>query len=390
MPNASAAAARALFERRFGRPPVVVASAPGRVNLIGEHIDYNGGDVLPIAIAFRTAVAVGPAPPGATHVVSTTTETEGAFNQAAPERSGQWWDYVAGSARAVGTHLRPPPPLQIAVAGNVPEGAGLSSSAALEVASAAAIAACSGPPVEPLRLAAWAFEAETQYVGVQCGIMDQYASALSQGERAIHLHCATREFTLVPMRQTVLVFDTAEPRGLRTSAYNTRRAECDEALRLVKLRRPDVESLADATLDDVSAALDGVLARRARHVVTEMARVGLCVDALARGESLPGDLLLGSHASLRDDFECSSPALDWFVERVMREPGVTGARLTGAGWGGCAIAVGDESALRDASATVTAEYARAFGRAPRSWLTRAEAGACVDTARDNGSNSPPV
>jgi galactokinase len=181
------------------------------------------------------------------------------------------------------------------------------------------------------------------------------------------------------MPDAVLIFDTASPRSLRGSAFNTRRSECEQALALLRGRYPGLPSLAEATPEQVrEAKLPDPLGRRARHVSEETRRVRTAVDSLKAGGELSGELLRASHESLRLDYECSTPELDWFVDRAMREPGVRGARLTGAGWGGCAIAVGDEEALAAAAAPVSAEYARVFGRTPRSWLTRAEEGARVE------------
>jgi galactokinase len=181
------------------------------------------------------------------------------------------------------------------------------------------------------------------------------------------------------MREAVLIFDTAVPRSLRGSAFNVRRAECEQALALLRRDDPALPNLAAATPEQVSAArLPPPLDRRARHVSDETRRVREVASALERGEPMPGALLLASHESLRDDYECSTPELDWFVERAMQVRGVRGARLTGAGWGGCAIAVGDEVALAGAAPEIAAEYERTMRRVPRWWLTRAAPGASID------------
>jgi galactokinase len=372
------------FRSRFGRPPSAVASAPARVNIIGEHTDYNGGEVLPIGIAQRTLLALGPIDGSHSIAVSANEPAEGAFDAAAPRRSGGWWDYVAGTIAELdrsGTVRRSAlgTPLGIAVASDVPAGAGLSSSAALEVATATALAAMERSDVPLERLADAAHRAENEFVGVASGIMDQYASALARTGHALHLWCDTAAFEHVPMRDSVLVFDTASPRALRTSAFNERRAECEAALERLRVIDPSLPHLAAAPLALVDgAALPEPLARRARHVATEMARVRAAVRELRERGSIDGDLLLASHASLRDDYECSTPELDWFVERVMREPGVRGARLTGAGWGGCAIAVGGRDALEAAASPVAVEFVARFGREPRYWVTEASRGASVE------------
>ena len=378
-----------LFAARFGGAPAAVASAPGRVNLIGEHTDYNGGEVLPIAIDRRTYVAVRPNGTRASRLVSATQGAIGEFDHAHPGRAGGWWDYVAGVVADAAAHGAPVPACDIAVWSDVPTGAGLSSSAALCVASSLALKAADGhaprpgraPDAGALRDAALAaYRAESGFVGVAVGIMDQFASALGREGEALHLWCATTDFEHVPMREAVMIFDTASPRSLRSSAFNTRRSECDAALAALRAVDPALDALAAATPALLDAAhLPPPLDRRARHVVTEVARVHGAVRALEAGQALPGDLLLASHASLRDDYECSAPELDWFVEHAARAEGVRGARLTGAGWGGCAIAVGDAGALEAAAPALTAGYEARFGRAPRVWHTGAAPGARVES-----------
>jgi galactokinase len=220
---------------------------------------------------------------------------------------------------------------------------------------------------------------ESEYVGVACGIMDQFASALSRRAHALHIWCDTGDTEDVAMRDVVLIFDTAVPRSLRGSDFNVRRAECERALELLRSVDPSLPHLAAATPALLAEArLPAPLDRRARHVVEETARVRRTVDALRGTGTLPGDLMYQSHESLRSLYECSTAELDWFVERASRVEGVRGARLTGAGWGGCAIAVGDEGALHDASRAIGEEYRSRFGITPRVWLTRAEDGARVE------------
>ena len=386
LPTTAADQVRATFADAFEGEPDVVASAPARVNLIGEHTDYNGGEVLPIAIARRTYVAARPRARrgqadgrGSVRAVSATHRERGEFDPAAPERAGGWWDYLAG----VVVYLRqagvPVEPCDIAVWSDVPAGAGLSSSAALEVATATALVSLSGATIPRRELGLLTQRAEAEFVGVACGVMDQFASALAAAGHALHVFCDTATTEQIPMREAVLIFDTAVPRSLRSSAFNTRRSECEAALRLLRERYPELTQLAHATPEQVrAAALPEPLDRRARHVAEEMRRVRLVVEALNRGEPMPGDALLASHESLRVDYECSSAELDWVVNRAMREPGVRGARLTGAGWGGWAIAVGELDALAEAGQRISAGYERAFGRQGRYWVTVAEEGARVE------------
>ena len=369
-----------LFERAFGGAPASVASAPARVNLIGEHTDYNGGEVLPIAIARRTYVALRPNGSDAWRAGSATQTRPGSFDARTPERSGEWWDYVAGVVARLVSVGAPAPACDVAVWSDVPAGAGLSSSAALEVAVGTAISGLTAAGRTAPDVATDAWHAEVEFVGVQCGIMDQFASALARRRHALHVWCDTAEVEHVPMPDAVLIFDTAVPRSLRSSAFNARRAECEQALALLRRRHPELPHLAAAEPGQVlQARLPEPLASRALHVSEETRRVRRVVGALGEGREMPGDLLLASHKSLRDLYECSSPELDWFVDHAMARPGVRGARLTGAGWGGCAIAVGDEGALAEAGRELEQSYATVFGREPRIWLTRAEDGARTES-----------
>ena len=374
------ASARELFVRHFGRDPAAVASAPGRVNLIGEHTDYNGGDVLPIAITQRTTVAVAPARHGQrSTAISATQQSIGVFEARRPERAGAWWDYIAGVARELTRLGISVPEVDVAVWSDVPSGAGLSSSAALEVATTLALLALVERECSPRDVALLGARVETEFVGVATGIMDQSAAMMTREHRALHLECDTGDAELVPMTDAVLIFDTGVARALRDSAFNRRRAECEEAVRLLRRIESSLPNLAAATLEQLrEARLPSPIDRRARHVITETERVRSTVNALRRDGTLPGDLLLASHESLRLDYECSSPELDWFVTHAMACDGVTGARLTGAGWGGCAIAVGAEDALVAAARRLEQAYERELGRTPRVWLTHAAEGARVE------------
>ncbi len=371
--------AKELFGRQFGGEPALVASAPGRVNLIGEHTDYNGGQVLPIAIERRTWVALRPALNKTQSRVHSDSETAaGAFDARKPSAVGKWWDYMAGVCAAFAHEGVKIPQFDAVVVSDVPAGAGLSSSAALEVSTAVALNELVGAGFPPDRLARLGWWAETEFVGVASGVMDQYASAMCEELRALHLHCDTLETATVPMEEAVLIFDTATPRSLRGSEFNTRRAECEEALRLLRQVKPDLPNLCAASPDDVRrAGLPPVLLRRALHVTSETLRVTKVVDALRARSGVPGETLYESHESLRTEYECSTAELDWFVDRMRSVEGVRGARLTGAGWGGCAIAVGDRQALDDAQTELSREYEQAFGRAPRVWLTHATKGASI-------------
>jgi galactokinase len=372
--------ARDYFRQVFHHNPDVIGSAPGRVNLIGEHTDYNGGQVLPIAIDRRTYVAVRACPTeDASRIVSNLEAAPAEFDVRRVAAAGKWWDYMTGvcaAMEAAGARL---PQFEAIVQSDVPVGSGLSSSAALEVATAISLAhiAAESPDLKKLALLSW--HVETQFVGVACGVMDQFASALCREGHALHLWCDSLETEQVTMPDAVLIFDTASPRALRASQFNQRRAECEEALALLRRSRPSLANLAAATIDDIRhAGLSAKIHKRALHVVEENQRVEKVVTGLMQTRSVPGELLYESHESLRDNYECSTPELDWFVGTVRGRPGIRGARLTGAGWGGCAIAIGDLDALASIAGDLTSEFERRFGRRPRTWLTRAAGGATIE------------
>ncbi|MDQ3555763.1 MAG: galactokinase, partial [Gemmatimonadota bacterium] len=311
----SAAAVRALFRGRFAGEPAAVASAPGRVNLIGEHTDYNGGEVLPMGISRRTYVAVGLANAGVRSRAVSASEAEvGEFDPLRPTRSDSWLDYLVGVARELQERGIRVPHFDVAVTSDVPVGSGLSSSAALEVATATALLALVGEDLPPREVALLGQRAENRFVGVASGIMDQFASALARPGNALHLWCDSLETEQVPMRDAVLIFDTGVSRGLRESAFNQRRAECEEALALLRRPHPELPHLAAASPEQVrGAGLPEPLCSRALHVSEETRRVGEAVRVLRATGELPGPLLLASHESLRTQYECSIPELDWFV-----------------------------------------------------------------------------
>ena len=372
--------ARTFFVDSFDTKPHHIASAPARVNLIGEHTDYNGGEVLPIAIDHRTYVAVSARVNGdASHVASSTHEGIGSFDAREPLRSGEWWDYVAGIVQDFAARGARVPQLDIAVTSDVPAGAGLSSSAAIAVATAFAIGELLGLELSAQDAAKLAWRAETGFVGVPVGIMDQFASALAHENAALHVWCDTQRTEHVRCDEHVLIFDTGVSRGLRQSAFATRRDECARALAAIQRTNPEVTQLAHATLADIEASgLQGVLRKRAHHVVEENDRVKQAVTALESTGTIPGELLVASHSSLRDLYECSSPELDWFVAHALAYPGVRGARLTGAGWGGCAIATGDEEALSAIAGPLKAAYAQQYPHVARSWVVRPAGGARIE------------
>ena len=370
-----------LFRTCYGAEPDVIASAPGRANLIGEHVDYCGGPVLPIAIAARTAVAVRALPRGAVSRAVSAYGVAGlaTFDPTAALPTGRWTDYLTGVARQLTARGVELPRMEIAVASGLPVGAGLSSSAALEVAAAAAFTALAGGELTPTDLALAAHRAERDFVGVPCGIMDQFASALATDGHALYLDCRTQAASHVPFADAVLLVDTGMQRALVVSEYRRRVAECDAALGALRRADPSLPDLAAATLEQVAAAaLPPAYDRRARHVVEEVARVHEAARGLAATGHVDGALLYASHASLRDLYECSTSTLDWIVTWAARQPGIAGARLTGAGWGGCALVVGEAAALDDAALRLATDFTQAFGRQPTWWISRAGGGVAVE------------
>jgi galactokinase len=320
------------YRDRFGNEPDIVASAPGRINLIGEHTDYNGGFVLPCAVSRRVAVAVGR---GGDGLYSTN------FDETRPiggEKDSSWADYPRGVVWAIREARGETGDFRAVFAGNVPLGAGLSSSAAIEAATALALDALFGLDMDRKELAVLCQKAENDFVGVGTGIMDQYASLLCEEGAALLIDCRSLEAENVPLDLkkaglVLLVCDTRVERGLADTGYDDRRATCERAARTL-----GVEQLRDARKEDLER-LSGEELKRARHVVSENARVLEAVGAL-RAEDFRelGRLMYASHASMRDDFEISTQELDAFVE-LAEESGAWGARLTGAGFGGCAIAL---------------------------------------------------
>ncbi|HEX6506315.1 MAG TPA: galactokinase [Chloroflexota bacterium] len=358
------------YRSRFGTAPEVVASAPGRINLIGEHTDYNGGFVLPIAISRRVAVAAG-------HGTGELYSVDFAEARAAGGcKGGSWADYPRGVAWALADAGHAIERFQTTISGDVPRGAGLSSSAAIESATAIALDALIGLGLSRQELAILCQRAENRYVGVNSGIMDQYASLLCQPDEALLIDCRSLEATSVPLRLeaaglSLLVCNTRVERELGHTGYNERRASCEAAAQTL-----GVKQLRDATLGDLRR-LSGIELKRARHVVTEDNRVLEAVAALERHDYAGfGSLMYTSHASLRDDYEVSTPELDAFVE-VAADCGALGARLTGAGFGGCAIAlVADDDLERLQTATLR-RFEGAGYREPVFYVFRASAGAEV-------------
>lgn len=373
------------FRERFGGEPRWRARAPGRVNLIGEHTDYNEGFVLPFAIDRAVWVAARPRSDRQVHLIAADFGEEARFalDGLAPGGVRGWAAYPAGVAWALeGAGMRLPG-LEAAFAGDVPIASGLSSSAAVEVAFAVTWAALGGHEVPRLELARLCQRAENEFVGVRCGIMDQMAALFGRRGCALLMDCRSLETRPVPIPEeaVILVADSGVRRALAASAYNERRAQCEEAVRRLRARYPGIRALRDVTpaqLEAARAELPEGIYRRARHVVTENERVMQAVAALARGDlQALGELLNASHESLRGDYEVSAPELDTLVEAARSVSGVYGARLTGAGFGGSILALVRREAVPAAGEAITRAYRDRFGRTPVWFVVTPDEGATV-------------
>ena len=363
--------AASLFTTAFAASPIVAASAPGRVNLIGEHLDYNGGPVLPIAVRRRTAVVASPAEGWWAATTLDGSEGTGFDPYAAP--AGHWTDYLAGVVRALRAGGTPIAGARLAVSSEVPVGAGLASSAALTLATARALVRIAGRRVGATALAEIAYHAEHDEVGVRCGRMDQTVGAHARADTALLFETATGELRHLPFAASVQVLETGVTHSLREGALNQRRAECEAAaatLRGHALLEGPLASLSPHRLGEVEALLPAPLARRVRHVVTETKRTHDAADALAAGDLRGvGRLLYEGHDSLRTAYESSCAEADLLVD-TLGHHGALGARLTGAGWGGAVLALLPRERERDILARTRSVFEAAFGRALRSWHTR--------------------
>lgn len=359
-----------------------VVHAPGRVNVIGEHTDYNQGFVLPAAIDLGITIALLPTDDRRVELtLADTGEQDGFDLDAIGERRGRWIDYVAATAWSLGQAGVPLRGFRGLLASDLPSGAGLSSSAAIELASAWALSGGERPPLPTMELAKAAQRAENAYVGVQTGLMDQFAVAFGEADHALLLDCRSLEHRAVslPPGTSLVICHSGSPRKLASSEYNTRRSECDRAVANLAELDPGVTSLRDVSIELLERGrprLDDTAYRRARHIVTENARVLAVIAALEAGDvPAVGAALDASHASLRDDFEVSSPALDALVDIAQGVDGVIGARLTGAGFGGCTVNLVHDEAIGALREAVLRRYEPITGLTPRVFEVRAAAGA---------------
>ena len=349
--------AAAVFREYLGDPTgAVVARAPGRVNLIGEHTDYNDGFVLPSTIDRHVEVVARLRSDRQVRIVAADLgeRRENHLDKPIDYTDPGWLPYVLGVVHELAQRGRIEFGVDIVFRGTVPRGAGLSSSAALEVATALALDAVFNLWLNPIDMARLCRDVEHRYAGVRCGIMDQFASRLGRSDHALLIDCRSLDARHVPMpldNHRLVIVDSGVRRELPDSAYNQRRTECEEAVAILREAENSITSLRDLTLDTLAKhenVLPPDLFTRCRHVVSENHRVLKACESLAGGD-LPafGRLMIASHFSLRNDFEVSHPALDRLVEEAIQVEGVLGARLTGAGFGGCTVNLVTETALPD-------------------------------------------
>jgi galactokinase len=373
---------RALFAELYGAVPTIYR-APGRVNLIGEHTDYNDGFVMPAALDLYTYAAVSPRLDRRLRVYS---ENMGEacdvdLNLIRPGRSGHWSDYVrgvAGVCESSGYRLRG---ADLAIMSEVPLGSGLSSSAALEVSTAWALLSNSQISVDPTTVAQMCQKAEHVYAEMRCGIMDQFISCHGRVGHALMLDCRSLEFKLLPIPGHVrlMVCNSMVKHEHATSGYNTRRRECEEGFRALSQALPGIRALRDVTLVELEKHADRlspVIYKRVRHVVTENDRVKRAASALETGDVAAfGRFMADSHRSLRDDYEVSTPELDLMVELASGHEGVHGSRMTGGGFGGCTINLVDASQAEEVQQMFEQNYEARTGRKPTILICEASDGA---------------
>lgn len=386
MPPELATRARRLFAEQFGAPePAGVAFAPGRVNLIGEHTDYNEGFVLPMAIDRGVVVAYRPRTDRVVDAYAAVFDqrAEIRLDGLRPGTSSGWSAYLAGVAWALETAGERLPGLDLAIDSDLPIGAGLASSAALEGALARAFSDAAGFAWDPIVMAQQCRRAEHEFVGVPCGLMDQLAATVSREGSAMLLDCRSLEITPVPIPEdtAVVIMDTGVRRALASGAYRERRTACEAAVAVLRSFAPRITALRDADaqlLEEARDRLDPVVYGRARHVVEENRRPAAMARALSKGDlSAAGRLMNESHASLRHLFEVSSVELDRITELARAHPACYGARMTGAGFGGCAIALVRRAGVNDFVKAVEGAYRREVSKAGTLFVPRAEAGARI-------------
>jgi len=359
--------------------------APGRVNLIGEHTDYNDGFVMPAAIDLHTEVSIQSRDDRKLVINSDTfaESVEFDLDEATPTSRHHWSDYIRGVAvmlERAGYRLRG---ADLEIRSNVPSGSGLSSSAALEVATAYALLESIGVAIDPLELARLCQRAETDFVGMHCGIMDQFISCLGRAGNALMLDCRSLEYRLLPLPEDVrlVICNTMVKHELAASKYNERRAECEAGVRHFAKSKPSVRALRDVTIAGLErhhTELDGTILKRCRHVISENERVIKAATALEERNLMAfGELMAESHRSLRDDYEVSCAELDTMVDLANQVEGVYGARMTGGGFGGCTVNLVKAECVAGFTRDVAQDYEHATNIAPRIYVCSSADGAAA-------------
>lgn len=376
-----------LFLKRYGgtEDGIRVFASPGRVNLIGEHTDYNGGFVFPAAISMRSLIVLRPREDRVIRLSATDLEVvvTAELDRLNDYRDLKWGNYQLGVAYELQQDGYDLQGCDMLYDDTVPLGGGLSSSAAIQVATALALSTMADEKAGVKRdadmvyLAKVSQRSEHNYVGVQCGIMDQFASAMGKKNQAIFLNCKTLEYELVPIHMEgykIVLMNTNKKRSLADSKYNERRGECEKGLSQLQEEYPQAECLGDLTMEQFQAArkliTDPVVAKRVEHVIAEDERVLASVAALKKNElERFGQLLVASHNSLRDLYEVTGIELDTLAEEAMKVPGCIGARMTGAGFGGCAVSIVREDAVERFTQQVGDAYTKKIGYAPSFYIS---------------------
>jgi galactokinase len=357
------------FAALFQKKPRIYR-APGRVNLIGEHTDYNDGFVMPAAVGFYTWVAAAARIDRKLVIRSENLheQVEVSLDELPAKGKHHWSDYVVGVAKMLDSSGRPLSGANLLINGNVPQGAGLSSSASLEVAVGSALLDVTGKTAEPKEVALLCQRAENEFVGARCGIMDQFIASHGRRRMALLLDCRSLEYRLLPLPEEarLVICNTMVRHSLAAGEYNKRRSECEQGVQILARHLPGVRALRDvmpADFEALSHELPEKVMRRCRHVIAENARVVQAADVLERGNLEEfGNLMSQSHQSLRDDFEVSCPELDLMVELAEKVEGVYGARMTGGGFGGCTVNL----VRADCVDTFKTEVSKGYERATRS------------------------
>ena len=370
-------------QRVFGQEPAGIYAAPGRVNLIGEHTDYAGGFVMPAAIDFATLAAVSPRSDGILSIYSANFDKQVEYPADAVPAQGthSWSDYPFGVLEVLRAEGIRVPGFSLSLFGDVPLGAGLSSSASIEVAAMLALLAAAGAELPRPAMALLAQRAENTYVGANCGIMDQFIACCGARDHALLLDCRSLAYKLAPIphQLNLIICNTMVKHSHAGGEYNTRRAEVEQATAILRGHRPEIALLRDAAPADLEQwghEMPLNVLKRARHIITDSLRAEAAAAALERGD-LPalGKLMAEAHASYRDDFEASCPEADLMVELANRQPGLVGARLTGGGFGGCTVNLVEEQHAAAFEAAVAQGYETQTGIKPDVFRCHAADGA---------------